>query len=210
MCIVMHVDLDHKCGVPANDNHLEYAEMKQSYIDEYSKVFELEAELSKKKDMVEKDVYNELSKRSSRLKQHYINLEITVQQMKESLRNQKPFLNEDAPEFPEFFEINELKAQLQKKNTTISNLKDHIASLKGKSVSDCTVSINNSCVISSGMYKLDLEPLSPTLRKNSEAHVDYLKIAKEHADTLLDIVEQARAHQPLDSALDYACKCYMP
>ncbi|GJW93598.1 hypothetical protein Tco_0173270 [Tanacetum coccineum] len=126
--------------------------------------------------------------------------------MKESLRNQKPFPNQDAPEFPEFFEINELKAQLQKKNTTISNLKDHIASLKGKSVSDCTVSINNSCVISPGLYKLDLEPLSPTLRKISEAHVDYLKMAKEYADTLLDIVEQARAHQPLDSTLDYAFK----
>ncbi|GKA91903.1 hypothetical protein Tco_0813828 [Tanacetum coccineum] len=62
MCIAMHADLDNKCVVPANDNHLEYAEMEQSYINECSKVLELEVELSKKKDMVEKDVYNELSK----------------------------------------------------------------------------------------------------------------------------------------------------
>ncbi|GJT92508.1 hypothetical protein Tco_1081353 [Tanacetum coccineum] len=62
MCIAMHADLDNKCIVPANDNHLEYAKMEQSYIDEYSKALELEAKLSKKKDMVEKDVYNELSK----------------------------------------------------------------------------------------------------------------------------------------------------
>ncbi|GKB65886.1 retrovirus-related pol polyprotein from transposon TNT 1-94, partial [Tanacetum coccineum] len=114
--------------------------------------------------------------------------------------------DKDAPEFPEFFKINELKPHLQKKNTIINNLKDHIASLKGKSLSDCTIYVNNSCVISPGMYKLDLEPLSPKLRKNREAHVDYLKKAKEHADTLYDIIEQARAHQPLDSALDYACK----
>ncbi|GJR48591.1 retrovirus-related pol polyprotein from transposon TNT 1-94 [Tanacetum coccineum] len=40
---------------------------------------------------------------------------------------------EDAPEFHEFFEINELKAQLQAKNTTISNLKKHIESWKEKS-----------------------------------------------------------------------------
>ncbi|GKB85868.1 retrovirus-related pol polyprotein from transposon TNT 1-94 [Tanacetum coccineum] len=91
MCIAMHADLDNKCIVPANDNHLEYAKMEQSYIDEYSKVLELEAELSKKKDMVEKDVYNELSKRCSRLEQHCINLEIIVQQMKEKQdRAQQP------------------------------------------------------------------------------------------------------------------------
>ncbi|GKB90823.1 retrovirus-related pol polyprotein from transposon TNT 1-94 [Tanacetum coccineum] len=91
MCIAMYADLDNKCVVPANDNHLEYAEMEQSYINEYSKVSELEVELSKKKDMVEKDVYNELSKRSSRLEQHCINLEIRVQQMKEKqARAQQP------------------------------------------------------------------------------------------------------------------------
>ncbi|GJR28379.1 retrovirus-related pol polyprotein from transposon TNT 1-94 [Tanacetum coccineum] len=54
------------------------------------------------------------------------------------------------------------------------------------------------------MYKLDLQPLSPKLRKNMEDHADYLKQTKEHADTLHDIVEQARALQPLDSTLDYA------
>ncbi|GJY23632.1 hypothetical protein Tco_0397290 [Tanacetum coccineum] len=145
MCTDMHADVETKCVFPANDNRLDYAEMEQSYIDEYSKVLELEAELSKKNDMVKKD-------------------------------------------------INEMKAQLQKKNTTISNLKDHIASLKGTSVSKCTVPVNNSCVIAPRMYKLELEPLSPKLKNNKEALVDYLKKTKEHADTLRDIVEQARAH----------------
>ncbi|GKB42654.1 retrovirus-related pol polyprotein from transposon TNT 1-94 [Tanacetum coccineum] len=56
------------------------------------------------------------------------------------------------------------------------------------------------------MYKLDLEPLSLKLRKNRGVHVDYQKQTKEHADTLCDILEQARAQQPLDSALDYVCK----
>ncbi|GJT50437.1 hypothetical protein Tco_0976594 [Tanacetum coccineum] len=60
--------------------------------------------------------------------------------------------------------------------------------------------------IAKWMYKLDLEPLSIKLRKNREAYVDYLKQTKEHADTLRDIVEQARAQQPFDSALDFSCK----
>ncbi|GJZ96511.1 hypothetical protein Tco_0668845 [Tanacetum coccineum] len=48
MCIVMHVGVETKCALPANDNRLEYAEMEQSYIDEHRKVLELEVELSKK------------------------------------------------------------------------------------------------------------------------------------------------------------------
>ncbi|GJY64837.1 hypothetical protein Tco_0466297 [Tanacetum coccineum] len=83
-------------------------------------------------------------------------------------------------------------------------MKEHIATLKGKSMSDCILLVNNSNVIAPGMYKLDLQPLSPKLWKHREAHVDHLKMTKEHADTLCDIVEQTRAMKPLDNALDYA------
>ncbi|GKE99374.1 hypothetical protein Tco_0022725, partial [Tanacetum coccineum] len=53
----------------------------------------LNAEFFKTKDMVEKEVYNELSNR---------------------------FLQLEKPNFREFFEINELKVQLQAKNSTIN------------------------------------------------------------------------------------------
>ncbi|GJY84824.1 retrovirus-related pol polyprotein from transposon TNT 1-94 [Tanacetum coccineum] len=202
----MHVVVEHKCVVPAINDNLAYAEMGQSYIDEYSKVLELEAELSNKKNMVEKAVYDELSNKCSRLENRCISLEIKVQQYKESFQNNKSCQNQDAFAFLEFFKINELKAQLQKKNTSISHLKDHIVTLKAKSVSDCAIQVNNSNVIASGMYKLDLPPLSLKLKRNRKAHVDYLMKAKEHADTLCDIVEQAKALQPLDSTQDYACK----
>ncbi|GJX85567.1 hypothetical protein Tco_0336341 [Tanacetum coccineum] len=43
-----------------------------------------------------------------------------------------------------------------------------------------------------------------TQMMHMEAHVDYLKHTKEHADTLHDIVEKARDLRPLDSALDFA------
>ncbi|GKD40364.1 hypothetical protein Tco_1260571, partial [Tanacetum coccineum] len=55
-------------------------------------------------------------------------------------------------------------------------------------------------------FKLDLQPLSPNLRNNREAHVDYIKVTTEHADTLRGIVEQARALKPLNNALDFACQ----
>ncbi|GJX78329.1 hypothetical protein Tco_0325140 [Tanacetum coccineum] len=128
-----------------------------------------------------------------------------MQQNQESFQNDKSCENQNAPEFREFFEINELKAQLQAKNTTISNLKNHIQELKGKSVVDYTEFVTKSKVIAQGMFKLYLEPLFPKLKKNKEAHVNYLKTTKDNADTLRDIVEQARTSNPLDSVLKYAC-----
>nr|GEU76238.1 putative reverse transcriptase domain-containing protein [Tanacetum cinerariifolium] len=55
-----------------------------------------------------------------------------------------------------------------------------------------------------GMFKLDLDPLAPRLFQNREAHIDYLKYTQEQADILRGIVEQAKAKQPLDNALDFA------
>ncbi|GKA05235.1 retrovirus-related pol polyprotein from transposon TNT 1-94 [Tanacetum coccineum] len=56
------------------------------------------------------------------------------------------------------------------------------------------------------MFKLDLDLLAPRLLKNKDAHIDYLKYTQEHADILRGIVEQAKVKQPLDNALDFACK----
>nr|GEW60229.1 hypothetical protein [Tanacetum cinerariifolium] len=105
------------------------------------------------------------------------------------------------------FIINEISNQVAKwKDTTVSNLKKHIANLKEKDVADCNESVNCSRVVSPRMYKLDLQPLAYTLRKHKEVHEDYLKVTKEHGDTLYGIVEQARALEPSDNALDYTCK----
>ncbi|GJW79501.1 hypothetical protein Tco_0143476 [Tanacetum coccineum] len=49
--------------------------------------------------------------------------------IKRLVNDQVPF-SEDAPEFCEFFEINDLKAQLQAKTTLICNLKNQIKSVK--------------------------------------------------------------------------------
>ncbi|GJY28794.1 retrovirus-related pol polyprotein from transposon TNT 1-94 [Tanacetum coccineum] len=176
MCTTIRADFKHNCVLPANNNNLAYAELENSYIAEHSKVLELEAELVKIKNMIEQDVFIELSKIYSKLEKHCISLEIVVQQ-----------------------------TQLQAKNITISNLKTHIQELKGKNMADCTEYVTKSKVIASEMFKLDLEPLTPKLKKNKEAHVNYLKTTKVNADTLCYIVEQAKTSNPLDSAIEYAC-----
>ncbi|GJS56769.1 hypothetical protein Tco_0651553 [Tanacetum coccineum] len=89
----------------------------------------LKAEFLKTNDMVEKEVYNELSNRFLQLEKHCISLEISMQQKEESFQSNNMY-NQDAPEFCEFFKINDLKAQLQAKTTLICNLKNQIKSVK--------------------------------------------------------------------------------
>ncbi|GKB57866.1 hypothetical protein Tco_0914052 [Tanacetum coccineum] len=91
------------------------------------------AEFLKTNDMVEKEVYNELSNRFLQLEKHCISLEISMQQKEESFQSNKPCKNQESPEFREFFEINDLKAQLQAKTTLICNLKNQIKSVKDAS-----------------------------------------------------------------------------
>ncbi|GKB21723.1 hypothetical protein Tco_0855646 [Tanacetum coccineum] len=118
----------------------------------------------------------------------------------------KSFVDEynETLELKEIFIINELQAQLKTKNVSIDNSKKHIANLKGKTSVEYAKTVNKSNVVTSTIYKLDLQPLPPRIKNNREAHLDYLKVTQEHTNTLWDIVEQARALKPLYNSLDYA------
>ncbi|GJU17875.1 retrovirus-related pol polyprotein from transposon TNT 1-94 [Tanacetum coccineum] len=102
-------------------------------------------------------------------------------------------------------ENSNLNAQLQEKVFAITALKEELRKLKGKGVIACCESVNKPKVFAPVVHKVDLEPLSPKLKRNREAHVDYIMITKENANTLRDVVEQARTSNPLDNALAYAC-----
>ncbi|GKA66797.1 hypothetical protein Tco_0766605 [Tanacetum coccineum] len=81
-------------------NSVDSLDMKKSCVNDCNKCLELETELLKKKDLIEKD---------------------------DNFRE-----NQNAPTFNHLFEINELKAQSQEKDTVIRKLKDRIKSLNGK------------------------------------------------------------------------------
>nr|GEW04281.1 retrovirus-related Pol polyprotein from transposon TNT 1-94 [Tanacetum cinerariifolium] len=115
-----------------------------------------------------------------------------------------PFDNQNAPEILEFFKINEWQARLDANDVSIANLRKHIKSLKGKNVVEKDVRLNNPNVITPGMFKIDLEPLAPKLLNNRDAHIDYIKHSRKHADTLYEIVEHTTTLRPLDSDLDSA------
>ncbi|GJZ19492.1 hypothetical protein Tco_0556082 [Tanacetum coccineum] len=94
----------------------------------------------------------------------------------------------------------DLDAELLKKQNAYNKL------LKRKEIVENVAQIPNATTIVPGMFKLDLDPLAPRLLKNRDAHIAYLKYTQEQADILRGIVEQAKAKQPLDNALDFACK----
>nr|GEU80276.1 hypothetical protein [Tanacetum cinerariifolium] len=62
-------------------------------------------------------------------------------------------------------------------------------------------------VLARGKYAIDVEPIVPCLRKNREAHLDYLTHLKESVETIRDIVEEAKVVRPLDRSIVSAC-CY--
>ncbi|GJS79267.1 hypothetical protein Tco_0729148 [Tanacetum coccineum] len=83
------------------------------FLDEYKENLKIQTELDKK-NMTEMAVYNELSKRCSRLENWFISLEIKLQQNKKSFQTNRPSHNQDAPEFKEFFIINPWNKGLEK------------------------------------------------------------------------------------------------
>nr|GFB63665.1 hypothetical protein [Tanacetum cinerariifolium] len=89
----------------------------------------LETELSKSKNM---------SKSYKSVQKHAINLELELQQCKEKVKNDMSFkvnkLKDFCKEREQYFEIQDLKDQLQDKSITISELKKLIKKWKGKSV----------------------------------------------------------------------------
>ncbi|GJR68911.1 hypothetical protein Tco_0014976 [Tanacetum coccineum] len=149
-------------------------ELAKDYIDEYKENLVLKADLSKKEQMVEKKIFDEILLRCSRLKNRSANLELKLQHQKEA------------------------------KDVSIAKLKKHIENLKGKNMIDKDVQSTDAKVISPRMFRPDLDPLSPKLLKNRDAHIDYIKHTQENADTLWELVKHARALRPLDNDLDSA------
>nr|GFA21375.1 hypothetical protein [Tanacetum cinerariifolium] len=138
--------------------------------------------------------------------------------------------------FAEFFEINELKAQTQEKDTVILKLKEKLHVLNGDmnerntykqlydSIKSSRVRLKEQCddLINKVNLKsaevsdlnaslqekvlVDVTPLVPKLRKNRIAHTDYIRHTQEEAATLREIVESERLLSPLNTSLDFALK----
>ncbi|GJR08050.1 hypothetical protein Tco_0790702 [Tanacetum coccineum] len=98
-------------------------------VHECEKCHKLETELLNKKDFIEKETYDKLSRSYTTLEKHCISLEVDTQLNQEIFQGDNSVSNQSAPNFDQYFELNELKAQSQEKDTVIRKLKEKIKSL---------------------------------------------------------------------------------
>nr|GEY11849.1 retrotransposon protein, putative, unclassified [Tanacetum cinerariifolium] len=98
-------------------------------VNAYERCVTIESEL--KKDFINKDCYETLFQKYNTLEKHCISLEVDKQLKKEISQRNTLFSLESAPTFAELFEINDLKAQAQAKDTVILKLKEKLHSLNG-------------------------------------------------------------------------------
>ncbi|GJZ17505.1 hypothetical protein Tco_0553628 [Tanacetum coccineum] len=89
----------------------------------------LKAEFLKTNDMVEKEVYNELSNRFLQLEKHCISLEISKQQKEESFQSNKPCKNQDALDVKEASNEAKVKNDIDVIETTNIELEHSVAKL---------------------------------------------------------------------------------
>ncbi|GJU65311.1 hypothetical protein Tco_1247146 [Tanacetum coccineum] len=92
-------------------NSVDILDVNKSCVNECNKCLELETELLKKKDFIEKYVYDKLVKSYSTLEKHCISLELATQLNQEIFQKNNSGENQNAPTFNQLFKINELKAQ---------------------------------------------------------------------------------------------------
>ncbi|GJW28915.1 hypothetical protein Tco_0045790 [Tanacetum coccineum] len=98
---------------------------------ECEKCLKLETELLNKKDFVEKEIYDKLFRSYTTIEKNCISLEVDTQLNQEIFQRDNSISNQSTPSFDQYFELNELKAQSQEKDTDIKMLKERIKSLSG-------------------------------------------------------------------------------
>ncbi|GJW33111.1 retrovirus-related pol polyprotein from transposon TNT 1-94 [Tanacetum coccineum] len=101
-------------------------------VNECKKCLKLKTELLNKMDFIEKEIYDKLFKSFTTLEKHCISLEVDSQLNQEIFQRNNFVSNQSASSFDQLFELNELKAQSQEKDTVIKKLKERIKSLSGK------------------------------------------------------------------------------
>ncbi|GKB60596.1 hypothetical protein Tco_0916782 [Tanacetum coccineum] len=160
----------------------------------YEKCLDLDAEILNKQN-----AYNDLSKSYSQLEKHFISLELTMQLNQEIFQKDTSSDNQNALEIPEYFENDDLKSQLQAKDTTICKLNEHIKSMRENTKEENvkqkmdeieTINIELKHSVTKLLSKNKrLHKEIEHLKKIYKDHFDSIKkthaLSKEHCDSLI-------------------------
>nr|GEV86873.1 hypothetical protein [Tanacetum cinerariifolium] len=166
-------------------------------VHECKRCLKLKTELLNKKDFIEKKTYNKNFRHYTTLKKHYISLEVDTQINQKIFQRDNYVSNQSAPNFDQYFELNELKAQSQEKDMVITKLKERIKSLSGninkvKVKKDIDEIETINIELDHRMSKLIVE--NEHLKQNYKQLYDSIKLIhvrpKEQCDALITQVNQ--------------------
>ncbi|GKB60846.1 hypothetical protein Tco_0917032, partial [Tanacetum coccineum] len=139
----MHADLKYVESLEIEIDELEsdkaeFSNMYDMLLQELKECECLAQQLLKQTESVSKEVYTELLRSFAKFEKHSISLELALQQCQEQMKNntvcKEKALNVFLKEREQYFEIQDLKVQLQDNDIAISELKKLIKKNKGKGV----------------------------------------------------------------------------
>ncbi|GKE08935.1 hypothetical protein Tco_1412486 [Tanacetum coccineum] len=179
-----------------------FTEMHDSHTVVQARCLELEVDLSKLYDKIQKDDHSELVKHFSNLEVNHLNLHLKYQHLKESFRNNTSLLARDALDFDSVFitcakHIEQTTALLTENETLKAQIHEYMKCI--------TMDPVKPRVLAPGRYAIDVGPIPPRNWNNWKVHLDYLKHLKESVETLHKIVEEAKVERTLDRSLASAC-----
>ncbi|GKD52117.1 hypothetical protein Tco_1281093 [Tanacetum coccineum] len=73
-------------------------------------------------------------------------------------------------------------------------------------IEDLKAQLEGNLKVATGMYAIDVKPIPHPLKNNKSAYLDYINHLKESVEIVREIVEEARIVNPLDNALNSACR----
>ncbi|GJX50042.1 retrovirus-related pol polyprotein from transposon TNT 1-94 [Tanacetum coccineum] len=133
------------------------------------KCLKLETELASKKDFIEKEIYNKLLRSYTTLEKHCISLEVDTQLNQEIFQRDNSVSNQSASSFDQYFELNELKAQSQRKITN-SKLNANFEMLCVK-CNGCMLSDNHDLCVLNFINDANAHAKSKSVQKSSKRKV---------------------------------------
>ncbi|GJU72567.1 retrovirus-related pol polyprotein from transposon TNT 1-94 [Tanacetum coccineum] len=194
------------------------------YVHECEKCLKLKIDLINKKGFIEKETYDKLFRSFTTLEKHCISLEVDTQLNLEIFQRDNSVSNQSAPNFNQYFELNELKAQSvsnliaenEHLKQTYKQLYDSIKPARIRSKEQCDVLINQvnqkSVKISDLNEKIQEQGLTVTalkdelkkLKGKGQLMLTTLSTLQKEAAILREIVEQGKSQNPLNESLDSA------
>ncbi|GJS98994.1 retrovirus-related pol polyprotein from transposon TNT 1-94 [Tanacetum coccineum] len=166
-------------------------------VHECKKCLKLKNQLLNKKDFFKKETYDKLVRSYTTLEKYCISLEVDIQLNQENFQRYNSVSNQSAPNFDLYFELNELKAQSQEKDTVIMKLKERIKSIsrnvhKDKVKKDIEEIETINIELDHRVSKLIAE--NEHLKQTYKQIYDSIKLArvrsKEQCDALINQVNQ--------------------